>query len=136
MNWFIYALIAMFLQGILIFIVKVLSSSFNPLLLLFMQYFGGLISIIIYVKVKKFSLKIKKNELILALLSGFLVSTGISFYYLAIKLAPISIVSPLQSIGIILMHSILGFSFLKEKLNKKVLIGLVCSIFCIIFLTI
>ena len=101
-----------------------------------MQYFGGLISIIIYVKVKKFNFKIKRNELFLALLSGFLISTGISFYYMAIKLAPISIVSPLQSVGIILMHSILGFSFLNEKLTKKTIIGLACAILCIIFLTI
>jgi uncharacterized membrane protein len=136
MNWFFYAIIAMFLQGTLVFIIKLLSSTFNPLLLLFMQYFGGLISIIFYVKVKKFNLKIKRNELFLTLLSGFLISTGISFYYLAIKLAPISIVSPLQSVGIILMHSILGFSFLNEKLTKKTIIGLTCAILCIIFLTI
>ncbi|MDD4352849.1 MAG: EamA family transporter [Candidatus Nanoarchaeia archaeon] len=136
MNWFFYAVSAMILQGILVFTIKPLSSIFNPLLLLFMQYFGGLISVIIYVKIKKFKLKINKKELLLALLSGFLVSTGLSFYYLAIKLAPISIVSPLQSIGIMMMQAFLGFFALKEKISKKGLIGIVCSILCIIFLTI
>ena len=136
MNWFGYAITAMILQGLLIFAIKPLSLSYNPLLLLFMQYFGGLISVLIYVKIKKFDLKIKKKELLLALISGFLVSTGLSFYYLAIRLAPISIVSPLQSIGIMLMQGILGFLILKEKLTKKILLGFVCAILCIIFLTI
>lgn len=136
MNWFFYAISAMILQGLLVFAIKPLSSQFNPLLLLFMQYFGGLICAIIYVKIKKLNLKIKKNELILALLSGFLVSTGLSFYYMAIKLAPVSIVSPLQSMGILLMQGILGFSILKEKITKKIILGLACSLACIIFLTI
>ena len=136
MNWFGYVMIASVLQGLLVFAIKLLSAVYNPLLLLFMQYFGGLISAVIYAKAKKFDLKIKKKELLLALLSGFLVSTGLSFYYLAIKLAPVSIVSPLQSIGIMLMHGILGFSALKEKITIRGLLGIACSIACIIFLTI
>jgi uncharacterized membrane protein len=136
MSWFFYALIAMVLQGVLVFTIKPLSAVYNPLLLLFMQYFGGLIGVIIYVKAKKFNLKINKKELILALISGFLVSTGLSFYYLAIKLAPVSIISPLQSIGIMLMQGILGFLVLKERITKKILLGFLCAILCIIFLTI
>lgn len=136
MEWFFYALTAMFLQGLLILSIKPLSSIFNPLLLLFMQYFGGLISVVIYVLVKKFKLRITRHELMLALVSGFLVSTGISFYYTAIKLAPVSIVSPLQSIGILLMQGILGFTVLKERLTKRVIIGLSCAVACIILLSI
>ncbi|VVB75873.1 EamA-like transporter family protein [Candidatus Tiddalikarchaeum anstoanum] len=126
----------MFLQGILVFIVKLLSSSFNPLLLLFMQYAGGLIGVIIYVLVKKFKLTISKHELFLALLSGFLVSTGLSFYYIAIRMAPVSLVSPLQSVGIMLMQGILGFTILKEKVTLKTILGFISAILCIIFLTI
>jgi uncharacterized membrane protein len=136
MEWFFYAVSAMILQGILVFAIKPLTAIFNPLLLLFMQYFGGLISVIVYAKVKKFNLKINKKELILALLSGFLVSTGLSFYYLAIKLAPVSIVSPLQSVGVMLMQVMLGFGFLKERMTKKAVLGIACSVLCIIFLTI
>jgi len=127
---------AVLLQGTLVFAIKPLTGIFNPVLLLFMQYLGGLISVVIYVLVKKFNLSIKKRELKLSLVSGFLVSTGLTFYYMAIKLLPISIASPVQSVGIILMQSFFGFVFLKEKLTKKVVMGIVCSILCIILLTI
>jgi len=136
MDWFTYVLMAVLLQGTLVFAIKPLTGIFNPVLLLFMQYLGGLISVVIYVLVKKFNLSIKKRELKLSLVSGFLVSTGLTFYYMAIKLLPISIASPVQSVGIILMQSFFGFVFLKEKLTKKVVMGIVCSILCIILLTI
>ena len=136
MDWFTYVLMAVLLQGTLVFAIKPLTGIFNPVLLLFMQYLGGLISVVIYVLVKKFNLSIKKRELKLSLVSGFLVSTGLTFYYMAIKLLPISIASPVQSVGIMLMQVLFGFTFLKEKLTKKAFIGLTCSILCIIFLTI
>jgi uncharacterized membrane protein len=72
----------------------------------------------------------------LILLSGFLVSTGLAFYYEAVKLAPISIVSPIQSIGITALQVALGMAFLKEKPTKRVWAGLACAVLCIIFLTI
>lgn len=136
MDWFFYASISMILQGILVFSIKPLTVFFNPLLLLLMQYFGGIICATFYLLIKKISFKITKKELILAFVSGFLVSTGLSFYYLAIRLAPVSIVSPLQSIGIVLIQSSLGFILLKEKANKKSVFGIICAILCIIFLTI
>ena len=126
----------MILQGILVFAIKPLSKVFSPVLLLFMQYLGGLISVIVYVLVKKFKLNITKRELVLALVSGFLVSTGLTFYYLSISILPISIASPVQSVGIMLMQSFFGFIFLKEKLTKRVAFGIICSILCIVFLTI
>lgn len=135
MEWFVYAVIAMLLQGVLVFFIKLLSPNFSSVFLLFMQYTGGLISVLFYVLIRKFKLRISRHELCLALLSGFLVSTGLSFYYTAIKLAPVSIVSPLQSVGIILMQGVLGVAFLKEKVTRRVIAGIVCSVLCIIFLT-
>lgn len=136
MEWFIYAILAMLLQGTLVFSIKPLTAIFNPLLLLFMQYLGALICTAIYALLRKIKLKITKKELALALVSGFLVSTGLSFYYSAVKLAPVSIVSPIQSVGIMLMHTVLGFFLLKEKISKTAAIGILCSILSIIFLTI
>ncbi len=136
MDWFFYAFLATIIQGLLVFTIKPLSSIFNPLMLLFMQYFGGLIFAVIYAKIKGFNFKLNKKELLLSLLSGFLVSTGLSFYYLAIQLGQISIVSPLQSVGIMLMHALLGFAVLKEKMRLKVILGIASSILCIILLTI
>ncbi len=136
MNWLFYALTAMLIQGIVIFFVKMLSASYNPVFLLFMQYLGGLISAAVLVIAKKWRLKIKRKEIILVLISGFMISTGLSFYYTAIKMAPVSIVSPLQSIGIVLMQGVFGFLFLKEKISTKTILGFMCAILCIIFLTI
>jgi uncharacterized membrane protein len=136
MSWIIYMVLAMIIQGSLVFAVKILSQSFAPLLMLFMQYLGGLIFSLMYVFAKKINIKAKKKELFLALLSGFLVSTGLAFYYEAVKLAPISIVSPLQSIGIMVIQVALGMVFLKEKPTKRVWAGLGCAVVCIIFLTI
>jgi len=135
MNWFLLSVAAMLLQGVIVFLIKLLTNYFNPLLLLFMQYAGGLVSVAIYIKVKKLKIKISKKELRLALMSGFLVSTGLSFYYLAIKLAPVSIVTPIQSVGVMLAQLMLGLAFLKEKLTKRLIAGIACAVTCIILLT-
>ncbi len=136
MNWIISMILAMIIQGSLVFIVKLLSQSFPPLLILFFQYVGGLICSIIYISSKKIKINTSKKELYLILLSGFLVSTGLAFYYEAVKLAPISIVSPIQSIGITALQVAFGIIFLKEKPTPRVWAGLACAILCIIFLTI
>ena len=136
MNWFFYAFIAMLIQGLVLFIVKLLSSSVHPLTILFFQYIGSLIAMGLYLIYKRISFKIPKKQLGIVLFSGFLVSTGLSFYYLSIGLQNASIVVPLHNIGITLIPVILAFAFLKEKSNKRTLIGIVCSIICIILLTV
>lgn len=135
-GWVIYALLAMLLQGLVLFTVKVFSFQTHPLVVLLYQYIGSLIVLLAYLLIKKINFKLKKKELFWVLLSGFLISTGLSFYYLAIGLGEASKVIPLHNVGITLIPAILGFTLLKEKLNMRTIIGLIFAILCIIFLTI
>jgi len=136
MNWFNLVLSAMLLQGSLVFFVKLLTNYFNPLNLLLMQYVGSLIALSCYFLVKRLKPLVTRRELLLSFLSGFFVSTGLSFYYLAINLGEVSRVAPLQSVGVTLIPTLLAFIFLKEKINKRVILGIACSILCIILLSI
>jgi uncharacterized membrane protein len=129
-------MLAMIGQGALLFIIKLLSFDTPPLLLLSYQYVGSLIMITLYLIIKNVSFKLKRVELLKILFTGFLVSTGLSFYYLAISLSDASKVVPLHNVGITLLPAILAFIYLKEKINKKIIAGLICSVLCIIFLTI
>nr|MBD3312158.1 EamA family transporter [archaeon] len=136
MNWLLFSLFAMVIQGTVLFLVKFFSLSVHPLVILLFQYFGSFVGVSSYLLYKGLTPRLSKRELGVALLSGFLVSTGLSFYYLAISLTSASRVVPLHNVGITLIPSLLGFVFLKEKVDKRVVIGLIFSIISIIFLTI
>jgi len=136
MNWIHYTLIAMVLQGAILFTVKLFSFQTNPLIVLLYQYVGSVIVLFFYILIKKISFKINFKELLWVFLSGFLVSTGLSFYYLAIGLGEASKVIPIHNVGITLFPALLGFFFLKEKVTKKTILGIICSIVCVILLTI
>ncbi len=136
MNWFFLSFIAMFLQGVILFLVKVLTGGINPLVILFYQYAGSLLCVAVFVSYKKINFRVERKKLIYILLSGFLVSTGLSFYYLSISLYTISRVSAIHNTGITLFPLLLAIVFLKEKINLRLILGIACSIVCIIFLTI
>lgn len=136
MSWLVYALVAMITQGTILFIVKSLSFNINPLVILLYQYVGSLIASIVYLLYKKVSFKVKRRHIGRVLLSGFLVSTGLAFYYLSLGLASASRVVPIHNIGITLIPAVYGFIYLKEALNKRVIIGIACSLVSILLLAI
>ncbi|MFA5405875.1 MAG: EamA family transporter [Candidatus Nanoarchaeia archaeon] len=135
-EWLKYVLLALLIQGTVVFFVKLLSLTINPLSILLAQYVGALISTVIYLSVKRVKPSVNKREALLAVLSGFLLATGLSFYYTAISLGSVSVVTPIQSVGVSLVPVLLAIIFLKERLTKRLVIGLVCSLAGIILLTI
>lgn len=135
MSWFFYTLIGMFFQGTILFLVKLLSVEVHPLTILFYQYIGSLITMLAYLLIKKININLKRKDLIPVFFSGFLVSTGLSFYYLAIGLESASVIVPLHNVGITLIPVLLAFLFLKEKMNKRTILGIIFSITCIVLLT-
>lgn len=135
MQWLGYSLTAMFLQGLLLFLVKLFSFSIHPLSLLLLQYLSSVVVIFVFIILKKISLRINKNDFAMLLLSGFLVSTGLALYYNAISLANVSRVVPAHNVGITLLPALLAFVLLKERITRRLVLGLLCSVACIIFLT-
>ncbi|MDD2678798.1 MAG: EamA family transporter [Candidatus Nanoarchaeia archaeon] len=136
MKWVYYALMAMFLQGTTIFLVKTQLSNNNPYSVLFFQYIFGLSALSSYFLFKKENIFIGKKNVSLAILSGFFVSIGLISYYLAINETALSIVAPVRGTGFILLTSIMGITILKEKLSLKKIMGVIFCILSIIFLTI
>lgn len=136
MSWVFYAILGMIIQGTILFLVKLFSARTNPLTILFFQYFGSLIITSIYLTYKKISVKLKKEALIKVLLSSFLISTGLSFYYLAISLQEASLIVPLHNIGITLIPVLLGFTLLKEKYNVRTILGVLLAIISITLITV
>ncbi|PIU62183.1 hypothetical protein COS83_02830 [archaeon CG07_land_8_20_14_0_80_38_8] len=136
MNWLIYSLLAMIIQGVVLFLVKLFSFNVHPFIILLYQYIGSIILMLVYLLLKKISFRVKRKQLFPLLFSGFLVSTGLAFYYLALGLETASRVVPLHNVGITVLPVLLAVLFLKEKMDWKKFIGIACSIICIIFLTI
>ncbi len=135
MNWLFFAIASMLLMGLVLFLVKLLSFGINPLLLLFYQYAGALAALTVYILIKRINLRVSGKNLFKILLSGFFVSTGLSFYYKAISLANASRVVPIHNIGITVLPSLAGFIILKEKSDKKIFLGLVFFVLSILLLT-
>ncbi|MDD5417901.1 MAG: EamA family transporter [Candidatus Nanoarchaeia archaeon] len=136
MIWLAYALGAMALQGLVIFIVKAFSFRLSPLLVLLFQYIGSILLLSLYLKHKKINLHLDKLCVKKVFASGFLVSTGLSLYYLALGLAEASKVATIQSVGVTVLPVLFAFLILKEKVTKRLFAGLVFAVMCILFLTI
>jgi len=94
MNWLIYSLLAMIIQGVVLFLVKLFSFNVHPFIILLYQYIGSIILMLVYLLLKKISFRVKRKQLFPLLFSGFLVSTGLAFYYLALGLETASRVVP------------------------------------------
>jgi uncharacterized membrane protein len=135
MTWLVYALFAMFFQGLVLFLVKLFSSNVHPITILFFQYVGSLISITIYLFYKRISFKLPRKYVVFVFVSSFLVSTGLALYYLAIGLQNASIVVPVHNVGITVLPAILAYTLLKEKVTRRSLLGIACSVICILVLT-
>lgn len=135
MNWIVLSIIALIGQGLVLFIVKFLSININPLVLLAYQYAGSLLLASIYLWFKGINFKPTTKELSLLLLSGFLVSTGLAFYYTALSMASASQVVPIHNIGVTLLPVFFGLVLIKERLTKRLVLGLLFSIIGIVLLS-
>lgn len=135
MKWVGLALLAMLAQGTVLFVAKKFSATVSPLTVLFWQYAGSLAVMTPYLFARK-GFKIGGQDFLKVVLSAFLVSTGLSFYYIALHLGLASHVVPLHNVGTTLLPALLGFAFLNEKVSKRVVLGLVFSVLCIVLLTV
>jgi len=135
-SWFTYAVLGMIIQGITLFIVKLILPYSGNYSLLFMQYFGGFLCVIIYILIKKSWTKMKVKDILFANMCGAFSSLGVGFFYLALNETLISVAAPVRGAGFLIFTSLLGVIFLKEKITFKKVLGLVLAALGIIFLTI
>lgn len=105
-------------------IFKLALQNFPPFSLAFLRFFGGMILLFPFVY-KDLAIK-KKDWLNLFLLSFFGITINITFFFLGLQRAP-SINAPIIASGGPIFLYLASILFLREKLHKKVFLGIVIS---------
>jgi drug/metabolite transporter (DMT)-like permease len=135
MKWQNYAILGMIIQGIVVFLVKLVLPFSERYSLLLMQYFGAFICASIYILCKKSWKKMDKKEIILSLTCGAFSFSGVASFYMALNETAVSIAAPVRGAGFLILTSAIGIIFLKEKISLKKITGLALAAIGIIFLT-
>lgn len=137
-KWIIYAILTAVFTSLATILGKVGIKNIDPNFATLIKTIIVLIIIWIIIVIKKdykdIKLLDKKNYLFITL-SGISTSLSWLFYFLALKRGEASIVFPIEKMSVVV--AIIGSSiFLKEKLDKKAVIGLILlfiSTFILIF---
>lgn len=126
--WVIWALIGAVLLGFADFTGKAAMTKYNlPTFLI--AFCIGYLPAILIVKIldkTKQTIPQAKKETFISILGNFLMPLGLVFMYLAFDRGPASLVSPVASTYPVLTI-ILAFIFLKEKVSKNQLFGILLT---------
>ncbi len=122
MPWLVYVLIAVVLMSFSSLIVKKLMKNVNQLIILFYQCLIAVPLVIIYSYFSSGAL-ITINNYPLILL-GVIYVTAIALYYVALSNGPLSKVSPVFNLKMI-VTAVLGLIILIEPLTIQLILGLV-----------
>lgn len=130
MLWLIYTIISVILLGLNIFLIKTFVKKVKPILILFYQSIIAIPLIILYSILTNASI-ISSNYYLLLL--GCFYITGIIFMYTALSKGPLSKVSPIFSLQM-LVTAVLGLAILLEPLSINLVAGLILGALGIYFL--
>jgi len=118
MLWLVYALIAVAFMGSNSFIVKRLVKTVNPSVVMLYQFMLAAPLILSYAL---FSGALIFNPLLLLLGVGYFCS--LTFFYYSLIKGDLTRSGPIFGLSL-LVTAILGFTFLNEPINLKVILGL------------
>ncbi len=130
MLWLVYTIISIILMSLNIFLVKILVKKVKPLSILFYQYIIAIPLVLIYSLISGASIT-SGNYYILLL--GIIYFAGIAIMYIGLSKGPLSKVSPIFSLQMLVTAS-LGITILLEPLSIKLILGLILGVIGIYFL--
>ena len=125
-NWVIWAVIGSLMIGFGDFIGKVALIKYDLYSFILALTLGNIVALAITRLADKSEIKIggSKKELIPSIIGNFMMPLGLLFLYIAFNKGPASLVSPVAS-TYPAITVILAFLYLKEKINKVGLFGIV-----------
>lgn len=125
MPWFVYVFAAIILMSFNSYLVKLLVKKINPFLILFYQYLLAVPLVIFYSVLS--SAKPAGFGYYPIILLGVIYVLAIGFYYAALKKGPLSKVSPIFNLKM-LVTVFLGLIVLSEPLTFKLALGLIFGV--------
>lgn len=135
-KWYVLVTSATVLMGVILFVAKVLMRGLHPLIIIPFQFVGSMIFLFVLITNRGINMKIDLKTLLFLFLIGGLIATGFTFYYIALSIADVSRVVPLQNIGHIIVPTVLAIVFLKEKITVRECCALICAILSMIVMSV
>lgn len=126
-KWLILILFNIIFNGIGTYWGKIFITDHGALETLISQSLGGIPVLFVFNKLRRKSMKISKPYHLLAFIDGLVIVVAVTFYYLAIKNGPLTVVLPLQTLIGTIAIALVGLFIFKEKaqMTKKKIWGLV-----------
>ncbi len=124
--WLIYAIIAVLFMGFNAFIVKIISKKKSPHIILFYQFLLAAPLVLIYLMIKGGEFNFSPWLLLI----GLAYFSSLTLYYITLKKVGLTKAGPLWNLNLV-VSAILGFIFLNEAINAKIIVGLAFGIISI-----
>lgn len=129
-RWILYAILTAFFTSTTTVLSKIGIENTNTTLITFLRTVVVLIiltTITLFKKKYKYIKDIKKRSWLFIILSGLSTSLSWIFYFKALALGEASIVFPIEKLSLV-VSILISIIFLKEKVNKKQIIGIIIII--------
>jgi len=133
-KWLFYVVLALLWWGVFGFLGKVGSDRVSPSQMQFLYTLGQLPVVIVCAFRLKFRIASSKRGVLYSLLMGLLGALGSLAFFAAMKMGQASLIAPTTSLYPALTV-LLAVLFLKERLNKVQLLGLVVAMVSITILS-
>lgn len=135
-RWLIFSLINIIVAGIGTFWGKSFIQNHGPIETLISESLGGLPVLFIINAARKQNFRIAKTDQIVAILDGFIVVLAVTFFYVALKNGPLSLILPIQTIALTIAIVLVGIFFFKEtqSLTGRKIAGMILGIAGVILL--
>lgn len=133
-KWLLYAILALLWWGVFGFLGKVGSDRISPSQMQFFFTIGMLPVGLLCAYRLKFKIAANQRGVVYSLLMGILSALGCLAFFAAMKSGQASLIAPATSLypGLTVALAVL---FLKERLNKVQLVGLVVAMVSIVILS-
>lgn len=137
-RWFYFVTISTLLMGIGNFISKAFLITHGPLEALASQSIGGVPTLLLLSLITRKKLSFSFTDNLLVMVNGLVMVFSVTFFYVALKAGPLSLILPIQTLILTVSLVLVGLIIYQEThlLTKEKLIGLVVGILGVVFLLI
>ncbi|PLX28680.1 hypothetical protein C0581_01400 [Candidatus Parcubacteria bacterium] len=132
--WIKWITVHIFVMGFAKFIVKYAVTEYDPLSVLRLQYIGSLFAISLLCVFSRKTIFIGWKKMVGTLVIGLFISTAMSSLYVALSQSSATQVLSVVTVGMIMVLTLMGVFFFKEKITKRMIVPFVLGIISIYFL--
>ncbi len=136
MNWIVYAIVCVFLYGIMQYFIKLSSAGSSPIIssmIFIAAQFTVQILLGAYF-ISKSDLNVSFDAVKYGIAGGIVAAVATIFFFLAIQQAPLSKVVPIVNMSVV-VAVVLGITLLRDVINLRVAAGIIFAIMSIYLLS-